>query len=102
MNTDGHGFLAAKGHRGREGRKGPKRRICVRWRRAVSWPDLIMRAFAREREARRVVRPMEYETVLAHVFRCACCGKIRPEEERREPRSEVCLSCVREAGFLNG
>jgi hypothetical protein len=62
--------------------------------------DRLGRAFAREREHRRVLLlPLEYDCVLAHVFKCACCGRTRREEERREPDSEVCLSCVRDAGF---
>jgi hypothetical protein len=64
--------------------------------------DWIGESFAREREARRIVRwPPEYESVFAHVFKCVCCGRTRPEEERREPHSDVCLSCVRAAGFGN-
>ncbi|HWV98532.1 MAG TPA: hypothetical protein VNZ64_02450 [Candidatus Acidoferrum sp.] len=64
--------------------------------------DPIALAFAREREARRILKwPLEYDSVYAHVFKCVCCEKIRPEEERREPGSEVCLCCVRAAGFVN-
>jgi hypothetical protein len=98
MNTDGHGLFATRGHKGHKGRKGPKRAAC---RGAGNpWRDLIALAFAREREARRWLRwPLEYDSVYAHVFKCVCCGKTRPEEHRREPRSEVCVHCVREAGF---
>jgi hypothetical protein len=68
--------------------------------RKVGCLDPIGRAFERERENRRVVTlPLEFDTVLAHVFRCVCCGKTRPEEQRREPGSEVCIRCVRAAGF---
>jgi hypothetical protein len=42
---------------------------------------------------------MELDTVMAHVFRCVCCERIRPNEERQEPRSEVCLRCVQAAGL---
>ena len=64
--------------------------------------DLTGAALAREREARRWLRwPLEYDSVYAHVFKCVCCGKTRPEEQRREPDSEVCLRCVQVAGFRN-
>jgi hypothetical protein len=63
---------------------------------------LIGVAWAREREARRVTWPaLEQERAEAHVFRCVCCGRVRGEEERREPRSSLCMRCVREAGFWN-
>jgi hypothetical protein len=39
--------------------------------------------------------------VWEHVFRCVCCGRLRGDQERREPRSLVCIRCVREAGFWN-
>jgi hypothetical protein len=64
--------------------------------------DLISQAFDREREHARVPRwPPEYESVFAHFFRCVCCGRVRGEELRREPRSEVCVYCVAEAGVGN-
>ncbi len=64
--------------------------------------DLVGRAFAREHHAQRVLRwPMEYDSVFAHVFRCVCCGRMRGEEERREPRSCVCIRCVHQVGFWN-
>ncbi len=63
--------------------------------------DRIAQAFRREREHARIPRwPPELDTVWAHVFRCECCGRLRHEEERREPRSEICIRCVRDAGFL--
>jgi hypothetical protein len=64
--------------------------------------DRIGKAFAREREHRRVVRlPLEYDCVLAHVFRCGCCNRVRNEDERREPDSEICARCVTAAGLEN-
>ena len=63
--------------------------------------DPITRAFAREREARTWVRFLEADCHAYHVFECVCCGKTRPDELRREPWSEVCVKCVREAGFWN-
>jgi hypothetical protein len=100
MNMDGHGSLATKEHKGPERLKRRRGARCggadFRLR------DPIALAFARERDARRcVVWPLECESVFAHVFKCVCCGKTRPEEERREPESEVCVQCVRAAGFRN-
>jgi hypothetical protein len=64
--------------------------------------DRIGRAFARERGHRRVLFwPLEFESTWARVFKCACCGRVRREEERREPESEACVRCVRAAGFQN-
>jgi hypothetical protein len=80
------GLIARKGHGGREG----------------EGLDVLGRAAAREQEAVRVVRwPMEYDCVLAHVFKCVCCNNVWPEEERREPESEVCVRCVWAAGLTN-
>jgi hypothetical protein len=78
-------------------------RMPVRCRQAGDpWRDPIALAFAREREARRYLPwPMEQDSVHWHVFRCVCCGKVRSDEERREPESEVCVRCVGEAGFVN-
>lgn len=64
------------------------------------YQDRIARAVAREREHRQVVMP-ERGTVFDHVFQCVCCGRVRGDEERREPASEVCLRCVQAAGFVN-
>jgi hypothetical protein len=62
--------------------------------------DPIGRAVARESEHKRIVPlPLEFDCVLAHVFKCVCCGRTRREEDRREPASEVCAGCVRFAGF---
>jgi hypothetical protein len=62
--------------------------------------DLLERAFERERgHRRRPAWPLECYTAAAHVFKCVCCGKTRPDEQRREPASEVCMRCVRAAGF---
>src|SRR5512133_1431696 len=55
---------------------------------AGTYQDRIAQAVAREREHRRLVMP-ERGTVLDHVFQCVCCGRIRGDEERREPASEV-------------
>ena len=61
---------------------------------------MIGKAFSREREHRRVLwPPTEFHSARARVFRCVCCGRPRREEERREPESEVCVRCVRAAGF---
>ncbi len=59
--------------------------------------------YAREREARRVMLPPEYDycMLVDATFKCVCCGKVRPYEQRREPWSEVCMKCVRDAGFWN-
>ncbi len=91
-------------HKGREGREGLKGRtgrklVCV-WRAGAGYRDRIARAFAREVDHARVSTP-ECDTVMDHVFRCVCCGRLRGEEERREPRSGLCIRCVREAGFWN-
>ena len=67
---------------------------------AGKYQDQIARAVAREREDRRVGMP-ERDTALHHVFQCVCCGRVRGDEERREPDSEVCLRCVEDAGFWN-
>ena len=79
-------------------KKGP------RWpavpREDTGYLDRIARAVEREREHARVGVP-ERDAVWAHAFRCVCCGKLRGEQERREPRSEVCMRCVHEAGYLN-
>jgi hypothetical protein len=92
MNTDGHRLTNTGNRKVRRARRFKHK--------ARVGSDCISRAFARERENRRFLRwPMECETVLAHVFRCVCCGRLRSEEERREPQSEVCVSCVRDAGF---
>jgi hypothetical protein len=64
--------------------------------------DRIAQAFERERgHRRRPPWPLEFDTVWAHVFRCECCGRLRREEQRREPGSVICIRCVRDAGFLN-
>ena len=64
--------------------------------------DQLARAVAREREHARVPPwPPEEDCVVDHVFRCVCCGRLRGDQERREPASLVCIRCVREAGFWN-
>ena len=64
--------------------------------------DLIGRAFAREREALfwPVWQP-ESVPLPPGAFKCVCCVRNRSANERREPESEVCVRCVREAGFSN-
>lgn len=62
--------------------------------------DVLVLAFERERRHWQLVPwPMEMDAVMAHVFCCVCCGRMRSEEERREPRSLVCMRCERAAGF---
>jgi len=64
--------------------------------------DTIGKAFAREREA-RFWPVWQTGVVVMHaaIFKCVCCGKQRRSDERREPKSEVCIRCVRAAGYLN-
>ena len=83
---------------GRKGRQGPK----VRGAGVADdvFRDRLAAAYEREREHARVDVP-ERDAVWARAFRCVCCGKLRGEQERREPRSEVCARCVHEAGFEN-
>ena len=83
-----------------EGQRRKGRRRPVKRKAEEPLKDPIARAFEREREHARV-GPPESETVWAHAFRCVCCGKLRGGQERREPRSQVCLRCVAEAGFWN-
>ena len=85
-------------HKGHEGRRGRRQRALLVLTEMFS--DPITRAIARDRELRRVGVP-EDDTVWDHVFWCVCCGRLRGEEERREPRSSLCIRCVREAGFWN-
>ena len=68
----------------------------------IKKPDPIERAFRREREAGcwPVWQP-EAAGAVPGAFRCVCCGRNRAAEERREPRSEVCVRCVRAAGIEN-
>jgi hypothetical protein len=64
--------------------------------------DLVARAFRREREARRW--PGWQSEVFwqpPSLFKCVCCGRQRSDADRREPDSEVCLRCVRAAGYWN-
>ena len=64
--------------------------------------DRIGKAFARERKARQwpVWQPVPVPA-RAREFKCVCCGRSRAAGERREPESEVCVHCVRAAGFQN-
>ena len=69
---------------------------------AVAYADVITRAFQREREARRwPVWAPDILLLPPGAFKCVCCGRNRAAEERREPKSEVCVRCVRMAGFEN-
>jgi hypothetical protein len=64
--------------------------------------DWIDRAYRRERaELRWPVWQSEVFWRPPSQFKCVCCGRSRRDEERREPRSEVCLRCVEAAGYLN-
>ena len=83
------------------GLKGPRRRWpAVRWVVGDGYLDRIAQAVRREREHQQV-RLLECDSVAEHVFRCVCCGKVRGDQERREPNSEVCVRCVKDAGFWN-
>ena len=64
--------------------------------------DRISVAFEREREALfwPVWQP-DFITLPPGPFKCVCCGRNRKAHERREPESEVCVRCVRLAGFEN-
>jgi len=95
----GHGSVAAKERKDRKGRRRAEYRLST----AGDEPfgDPITRAWAREREARRWLSWPEDHNRLGRVFQCVCCGRVRSEEERREPRTCLCIRCVREAGFWN-
>ena len=84
--------------RERRGRKEPGQRTLFVMNEMFS--DPITRAITRNREVVQAEVP-ERDTVWDHVFRCVCCGKLRGDEERQGPRSEVCLRCVQDAGFWN-
>ncbi len=62
--------------------------------------DLIRNAVRRERDAQRSVWPLEQHSSRAGVFRCELCSRVRREEQRREPDSEICIKCVEDAGFF--
>jgi hypothetical protein len=97
-SNDGHGFFTEgnKGHDVRKRRKSHGRMIYVV---AEEFRDPITRAYERERRAR--VRFLEEDCGGEHLFKCVCCGRRRTNGKRREPDSEVCIHCVREAGFWN-
>src|SRR5215471_14456744 len=107
MNTDGHGLGNADGTpmganlgQGSFTAKGPRNRKRAEYRLSTTsdepFGDPITRAWAREREARRWWSWPENDNAFGRVFQCVCCGKWRPNHDRREPRSEVCQHCVRE------
>jgi hypothetical protein len=109
MNTDGHGLgtanralITANG----EDRRFAARELKRRRRRAASqkpdgepFSDPITKALARNREAASYVRFPEGECWVDHVFQCVCCRRMRPNRQRRERDSEVCVMCERAAGF---
>ena len=78
-------------------------RVAVMWCPAGdSYLDRMASAIQRERDHRRVPVPVpECESAWVHTFECVCCGKVREEKRRREPDSEVCVFCEREAGIFN-
>lgn len=41
----------------------------------------------------------ECDTVWLHVFQCALCGKVKDNNQRREPDSVICKRCVEESGL---
>lgn len=90
------GFLSKKRRKRGRGMGGPMPPVLL----DEGYQDRIAKAVEREREHRRVSAP-ERDSVAGHLFRCVCCGRVRSEEERREPKSELCMRCVREAGFWN-
>ncbi len=64
--------------------------------------DRMALAIRREREHRRAPVPVpECDSAWVHTFECVCCGKVRGEQRRREPGSDVCVFCEREAGIFN-
>jgi len=84
----------------KKGARRKARKAAVRWVVGEGYQDRIARAVRREREHQQV-RLLECDSVAEHVFRCVCCGCVRGDQERREPASEVCMRCVRDAGFWN-
>lgn len=44
-------------------------------------------------------RPEYADSAEQHTFRCELCDRKRREEDRREPKSKICIHCMREAGF---
>jgi hypothetical protein len=85
-------------HEGHRGRRGGRRPTLLVVNEVFS--DPITRAIARNRDLRQAGVP-ERDSVFDHVFRCVCCGKVRSDEERQGPRSQLCLRCVQDAGFFN-
>jgi hypothetical protein len=94
----GQGSFAAKE---RKERKRRRRKAARQESDGEKFSDPITRALRRNREATSYVKFPEGDWWARHVFRCVCCGRVRSEEERREPRSSLCIRCVREAGFWN-
>jgi hypothetical protein len=94
----GQGSFAAKEHKDRKRRR---RKAGSLEPDLEAFSDPITRALARNREATSCVGFLEGDWWADHVFECVCCGRLRGEQERREPRSSLCIRCVREAGFWN-
>ena len=91
MNTD---FKAPSRRR--------RRTTAIQGARFDATGDRLTAAWAREREHQWSPRvPVGYDSTWAHVFRCECCLKLRREEDRRESESEICIQCVRAAGFTH-
>jgi hypothetical protein len=64
--------------------------------------DAIARAFKREREREARFWPVwqpDFVVMRPAEFKCVCSARNRKAEERREPESEMCVRCVRAAGF---
>lgn len=66
-----------------------------------SWQhfERLLRAIEREWPNDPASWPMELHCCRARTFRCELCGRRQAEEKRREPGSEICAGCVRDAGF---
>ena len=62
--------------------------------------EFLFKALKRDRELQRPAWPMELHSSYDHVFRCELCNRLRRDEQRREPDSEICIKCVEEAGFF--
>src|SRR5689334_4228703 len=99
MKTINAGVLAAGGSQAwrkmntevfRSSRRQRSSKQPVKWWVGRGYLDRLARAVEREREHRRV-GTLECDSVAEHVFRCVCCGKVRGDQERREPESEVCI-----------
>jgi hypothetical protein len=61
----------------------------------------LMAAIFHERDQLGDAFPASFHCSRERVFRCELCNRLRPEEQRREPESEICIKCVEEAGFCS-